>query len=169
MRKKKVGRTFIVAVVIGMVLLIAPAIAVAKNTHRIEGTALGATVRMSQDFPNVGSTTDSVQLDEHRIDGGKVVRGAAESQVTVKSGDLTTGLDAEGTIRSYSPQGSLKGDITGKVTLQPDGSVAVTGDIKVTGGTGTFKGATGTLSYTTSVPNLTTPIATIQYSGRLSY
>jgi hypothetical protein len=168
MRKKTFVSTLVVAVVIVM-LLAAQTTAGAKSTHRIQGTAIGATVRMSPDFPNVGSTADSVQLDEHRIDGGKVVRGAAEGQVTVKSGDLATGLQAEGTIRSYSPQGSLKGNTTGKVVLQPDGSVAVTGEIKVTGGTGTFKGATGTLSYTTSVPNLSTPIATIEYSGTLSY
>lgn len=167
--KKTAWISMTVVILSAVLLVVAPTTAAAKTKHRVEGTALGATVRMSPDFPNVGSTSDNVQLTETRYDGGKVVRGTGESHATVKSGDLSSGLEADGTIRAYDPRGSLKGSVTAKITLQPDGSVAVTGEIKYTGGTGTYKGATGTLSYTTSVPNLTTPIANIQYNGTLSY
>lgn len=167
--KKATWISMFVVMLSAVLLLAAPTIAAAKTKHRVEGTALGATVRMSPDFPNVGSTVDNVQLSETRYDGGKVVRGVGESHVTVKSGDLSTGAEADGTFRTYDPQGSLKGSVTAKIALQPDGSVAVTGEIKVTSGTGTYKGATGTLPYSTSVPNLTTPVANIQFSGTLSY
>jgi hypothetical protein len=161
--------TVAVAVLSATLVFVAPVTAAAKSKHRVDGTALGATIRMSQDFPNVGSTVDNVQLNEQRVDGGKATRGVAESSVTVRSGDLATGLEASGPIHSYSPQGSMQGTTTTKVALQPDGSVGLTGEIKVTGGTGTFKGATGTLSFTASVPNLTAPVAAIPYSGTLSY
>lgn len=173
MRRSAKKASWISALVVmlsALVLLVVPTTAAAKTKHRVEGTGLGLTASMSPDFPAVGSTVDSVQLNEIRIDGGKAVRGVSESHVTVKSGDLSTG-GAEGTgpIRSYDPRGSLKGTTTAKIALQADGSVTVTGEIKVTGGTGTYKGATGTLPFNASVPNLMTPVANIQLSGTLSY
>jgi hypothetical protein len=167
--KKTAWISMLIVMLSAVLLLVAPTTAAAKTKHRVEGTALGATVGMSPDFPNVGSTVDNVQLSETRYDGGKAVRGVGESHVTVKSGDLSTGIEADGSIRSYGPGASLKGSTTAKITLQPDGSVAVTGEIKVTSGTGKLKGATGTLPYSSSVPNLMTPVATIQFSGTLSY
>ena len=167
--KKATWISMFVVMLSAVLLLVAPTIAAAKTKHHLEGTAVGATVSMSPDFPNVGSTVDNVQLSETRTDGGKAVRGVGESHITVKSGDLSTGIEADGAFRSYYPQGSLKGSTTAKITLQPDGSVAVTGELKVTSGTGTAKGATGTLPYSSSVPNLMTPVANIQFSGTLSY
>src|SRR5512132_708260 len=167
--KKATWISMFVVMLSAVLLLVAPTIAAAKTKHRVEGTALGATVSMSSDFPGVGSTVDIIQLSETRYDGGKAVRGVGEGHSTVKSGDLSTGAEADGPFRSYYPQGSMKGSTTAKITLQPDGSVTVTGEIKITSGTGTAKGATGTLPYSTSVPNLTTPVANIKFSGTLSY
>jgi streptogramin lyase len=141
-----------------------------KTEHEAKGTITTALVRYGENFPAVGSTLDAVWLHEMSIDGGNVIRGAGEAHDEVKSGDLATGLQTRSARqRDYFPQGSLKEEGTNTIAPQPDGTVSFTSETKITGGTGKFKGATGTVTFTGTVPSLTTQVAAFSYSGTLSY
>jgi hypothetical protein len=141
-----------------------------KTKHEIKGTITTALVRYGENFPAVGSTVDAVWLHEMSIDGGRVIRGVGEARDEVKSGDLATSLQTRSVRQQdYFPQGSLKEEATNTVTPQPDGTASFTSETKITGGTGKFKGATGTVTFTGTVPSLTTQVVAFTYSGTLSY
>ena len=58
-----------------------------------------------------------------------------------------SGTHVSGTFVSYGAHGSLHGTISQTVSPQPDQSVNFTGSARVLGGSGTYRGATGTLTF----------------------
>jgi hypothetical protein len=96
------------------------------------------------------------------------MRGATVIHITFTGGDLTTGLEYKGNVRWFFPQGSLKLSETGRLTLQADSSVSFTGELKVSGGTGAFRGATGKITYSVFSPT-PTAVAVAEGEGTISY
>jgi hypothetical protein len=131
---------------LGLVLS-APAAAASETQHRWAGSAQVALIEQGEGFPNPGSTLVSAGVNEMKVDGGKVMRGATVIHLTVTGGDLTSGLDYRGDVRWYFTRGSIRLKEAGALILQPDSSVTFAGEFEVAGGTGAFRGASGNLTY----------------------
>src|SRR5205807_746270 len=74
---------------------------------------------------------------------GKTMHGAVrgiEKYPTL--GHFTT------TATNFGPLGSVKGKASGTGTINPDGSTSFSGSGTTTGGTGIYKGATGSFTFT---------------------
>jgi hypothetical protein len=153
---------------LAVLVLSAPATAAGETEHHWAGTARVALIEQSEGFPNVGSSVDAAGVLENRVDGGRVMRGATVIHLTVTGGDLATGLEYNGNVRWLFPQGSIKLRETGLLTLQADSSVSSTGELEVSGGTGAFRGAAGTVAYNVFSPT-PTAVAVGEGAGTISY
>jgi hypothetical protein len=69
---------------------------------------------------------------------------------------------------SFGPRGSISAKFTGTGTLNADGSTTISGSGKITGGTGVYKGATGSLSFTGTSPKGST-VVTQHITGKVRY
>jgi hypothetical protein len=144
-----------------------PATATAKKEHHFTLTNRVRVIESGEGFPNVGSTAVLAGAIDLKLDG-KVIHGAAVPQLTVTGGDLTSGLEFKLDERWYLPQGSIKSAGRGTAMLQSDSSVIQNGELRFTGGTGAFRGATGKDTFTGSQPN-PDATATVNDSGTISY
>jgi hypothetical protein len=101
--------------------------------------------------------------------GGKTFVGA------VRGTNVYTGANFTGTITTFGPQGSTVATVTGTGTASASGGLAFSGSTKVTGGTGIYKGAKGSLTFTGTEPahdadgDTDSGVATFTASGTLKY
>jgi hypothetical protein len=145
-----------------------PATAAGKKRHHFTLTNRVRVIESDQSFPTVGSSAAYAGVLELKLDGGKVVHGVTALRLTVTGGDLTSGVEYKLDERWYFPQGSIKSVGRGRAMLQPDSSVVQNGELKFTGGTGAFRGATGNDTYAGSQPN-PDATATVNDNGTISY
>jgi hypothetical protein len=78
----------------------------------------------------------------------------------------------QGKFRAFFKKGTLKGTLSGTGTLEPDGTARFSGSGTYTGGSGRYKGATGSFTFEGSQPPDTTPNsepAVFQVDGTVRY
>ena len=73
-----------------------------------------------------------------------------------------------GTSTTFGPFGSINVDFRGTATINPDHSASLRGTSTTTGGTGIYKGATGSGAFTGTQP-ANSPVTTQHVTGRVTY
>ena len=162
-------RSVTLAALTGLVVLVpsVPAGAARKRTHQCTITTKNATIEQDDGFPNVGTTSDAVGVVDATCDGKKV-HGVQEFKTRIT--DITGGGGGGGVnsirasvgsqavvahftsdVTGYFDRGTLKSTITGGATPHPDGTLDISGQTKITGGTGQYRGATGPGTFTGSI------------------
>jgi hypothetical protein len=71
--------------------------------------------------------------------------------------------------RALFPNGSIKGTGSDTAAQQPDGTIAFTGKLAITGGTGKFKGATGGATFSGATTTDDAARATFKITGTVAY
>jgi hypothetical protein len=117
-----------------------PRVRVATAEYRV------TLLRSTSNYPAVGETGVYTGLVKRRL-GGRVTKGAAVARNTITdiTGNVVT---SKSRITSYYAGGTNKHRGTSIATFQPDGSIELEGEGKVTGGTGKWRGLRG--SYRTT-------------------
>jgi hypothetical protein len=93
---------------------------------------------------------------------GKTIHGAARIAAKYAA------PKAQGDAQQFAPLGSVKGHQTGTGKLNPDGSVSLSGTGTITSGTGTYKGAKGSYTFTGKYPKNST-VLTTTVDGSVTY
>jgi hypothetical protein len=130
------------------VAVVVPALAGAASHRKCSFnlTFLTAPVKASGNPPLSGTETRGATVDGKLC--GKQFHGASRLTITyVGPGKPNTVLFA-----AFGPVGSLRGIAHAVGIRQPDGSASISGSGKITGGTGLYNGAVGSLSATGSTP-----------------
>jgi hypothetical protein len=120
----------------------APASAVREST---DGTVTLVALSQEGDPPFSGST---------RVAGE--VRGDLGRGAYIGTNTFGPPGEFEGKFRAFFKKGTLKGNLSGTGTLQPDGTATFSGSGTFTGGTGRYKGAEGSFTFEGSQPPDTT-------------
>lgn len=133
-----------------------------KHTCSINTTARFIEVLVNSGHPPQSGSNTSVAT----IDGtlcGKPFHGAARDVNHFPRLGKFNGVAV-----IFAPLGSITAKFEGTATLNPDHSATLHGKATITGGTGLYKSATGSNSFTgTQPPN--SPITTQHMSGTLTY
>jgi hypothetical protein len=125
----------------------------AKKTRTLEGT-----LRLAMIGPNGQSGSKFAG----EFAGRPIGRSAVLFQNTI------AGTTSTGKAVIYTKSGTIRVNATNQLQPQPDGSVNTPGTFKVTGGTGRYKGASGSGTFEGGVPaNSTIFVLTVQ--GKLRY
>jgi hypothetical protein len=172
MMKSRAGRwvgAMLTIMLIAVVALPATASArPAKTKHEVTGTLRVKSLETGGGYPAAGGTYTALGLVELSIDG-KAKRGVLESQGTIAQPDPST-IQAKQEDVSYFTDGSYKLTSTGTATPNPDGGFTTEATSKVTGGTGSYKGATGSLTSNCTAPSLDpSAVVTCDVKGTVSY
>ena len=117
-------------------------------SHRkcsLDLTVLNAPVETIGNPPLNGNETRGGIVDGNVC--GKQFRGATRLLITYTAPGQST-IASE----TFGPLGSFKAQAQGRGVPQPDGSTSLSGSGQITGGTGIYKGATGSLSSTGTRP-----------------
>jgi hypothetical protein len=130
-------------------------------------TSRSAEISSSKGYPAPGSTIESAVITDSHPGG----RFAAISDVKI-TGTIADGvtLTAKGT--NYTPAGLQFDTSQGTAIVLADGSTSFKGSGRFTGGTGAFKRANGTYTYTGTAPAATgseMPVVTLHIKGVLRY
>jgi len=129
------------------VAVVAPTLAGAASHRRcsLDLTALTAPVETIGNPPLNGNETRGGIVDGNVC--GRQFRGATRLLITYTAPGQST-IASE----TFGPLGSFKAQAQGRGVPQPDGSTSLSGSGQITGGTGIYKGATGSLSSTGTRP-----------------
>jgi|SRR4051794_25057997 hypothetical protein len=79
-----------------------------------------------------------------------------------------TGSTSDGKAVLYTKRGTIKATATNEIQPQPDGSVKFPGTFKITGGTGRYRGATGSGTFDGNQPANSTVIEAT-FKGKIRY
>ena len=125
------------------VAVVAPTLAGAASHRRcsLDLTALTAPVETIGNPPLNGNETRGGIVDGKLC--GRQFRGATRLLVT-----YTAPGETRITPETFGPLGSFDEQATGRGVPQPDGSTVVNGSGEITGGTGVYKRATGSFTFT---------------------
>ena len=126
------------------------------KSHSINGSATIAMI----------TTTGSPPVNGSSVDAGLVNNSQGAGAVRLTTTYAAPNFNASGT--AFYVAGSLKVTLKGSGAPQPDGSLTFSGTGKVTGGTGSYKGAKGSFTFTGSAPGLGKP-ATFHLTGSAKY
>jgi hypothetical protein len=149
-------RTRILVVAVLALSLIAVPVATggqpAKKTRELEGT-----LRLAM----IGQNSQGNKFAGEYA-GSPIGRSAVLFQNTV------AGTTSNGKAVIYTKKGTIRANVTNQLQPQPDGSVDSPGTFKVTGGTGRYKGATGSGTFEGGLPaNSTVFVFTVK--GKIRY
>jgi hypothetical protein len=125
------------------VAVVAPTLAGAASHRKcsLDLTALTAPVETIGNPPLSGNETRGGIVDGNVC--GRQFRGATRLLVTYTAPGETTI-----TPETFGPLGSFDEQAAGRGVQQPDGSTALSGSGQITGGTGLYKRATGSFTFT---------------------
>jgi hypothetical protein len=103
---------------------------------------------------------------------GSVFAGEAKGKpigtAALTARNQVSGSTSNGTAVVYAKRGTIKATIKNEIQPQPDGSAKLPGTFKITGGTGRYKGATGSGTFNgSSAPNAT--VLVIDIEGKIRY
>lgn len=157
---------FAVAVVAS--LAVTPALAGAKlhaKSHTVKFSGVIDTLSSTGAVGVPGTReTDSGILDG-KLSGRSVGRAAFYQTST-----WGPGLTLAGSGRVFNPLGSIKFKATATFTVNPNATESYTGQLKVTGGTGRYRNAHGTVKVAGNAPaDGDSDAATISLTGKISY
>jgi hypothetical protein len=161
MRKRGIIAIATVAVAVATPLL---AVAMAKSGHTctFDLTASSAVVKTNSGNPPAsGSNTSAATLDGEVC--GKPFHGASRDVNSFP----TLGRFI-GQIVNFGPLGSIKARFAGTASVNPDHSDSLRGQGTVTGGTGAYQGATGSVSFTGTKP-ANSEVTTQRITGSFNY
>jgi hypothetical protein len=156
-----------IAVLVPVLLLALPTVAGASpaaKSHRVSLTGLIDTVTSHGILGTPGATEGDVGSVGGTI-SGKPTGGGAFYQNSFWGSGLK--LTATGT--AFDAAGSIRFKSVTKFTPASGGTFSYTGTVTVTGGTGVFKGARGTLSESGTTLTSDPDAATINLVGKLKY
>jgi hypothetical protein len=94
--------------------------------------------------------------------------GAIISNITITDIPTSSTATFEGTDVVFFRHGSAHTTFTGKATLHADGSLTTTGSGQIKGGTDSFRGSTGTFTFTSTASSLTS-VMTSHTTGTVSF
>jgi hypothetical protein len=163
MRKRLIAAiaTLTVAVAVGTPMLTA-ATGKTKHTCSFDLAALSAVVKVNSGNPPAnGSDTAAATLDGKLC--GTPFHGAARDL-----NHFPTLGTFDGKIINFVPQGSIKAKFQGTATVNPDHSDSLHGHGTITGGTGVYQSATGSLSFTGTKPE-NSNVTSQHITGTLNY
>ena len=142
----------------------AVAFARSASNHPFTATSRLASVFTSKTYPAIGSTSeDAVITDFHP--GGRSA-GISDSKVTGMSGGGVTFTTKD---TDYTAKGLRFSTTRGTAIIHADGSASLRGSGRYTGGTGAFKGLTGTFTFTGTLPKVTGSVLTLHVRGNQRY
>jgi hypothetical protein len=125
----------------------------AKKTRDLQGT-----LHMAMIGPNGQSGSKFAG----EFAGRPIGRAAVLFQNTI------TGTTSNGKAVIYTKKGTIRANATNQLQPQPDGSVNTPGTFKITGGTGRYKGATGSGTFEGGVPANST-VFELTLKGKIRY
>lgn len=144
----------LLALTLALALVVVPgATGATKKTRALEGT-----IRMAI----IGPNGDSGSKFAGAFAGRPTGRAALLFQNTI------TGSTSNGRAVLYTRRGTIRATATNEVQPQPDGSVNLPGTFKITGGTGRFKGATGSGTFDGVLP-ANSDVFEVTVTGRIRY
>jgi hypothetical protein len=129
------------------VAVLAPTLAGAAGNKKcsLDLTVMNAPVETTGNPPMVGTETRGGIVDGMLCD--KQFTGATRLIITYPAPGQST-ITSE----TFGPLGSFRAQAQGRGVPQPDGSTSLSGSGQITGGTGIYKGATGSFSVTGTRP-----------------
>lgn len=134
-----------IPVALALALMISgPAGAGGSQTHKCKIDVTGSFVSvavLSGNPPLSGSTQDVNTADGTVC--GKAFHGAGRG---VTNYTAPGAFDGKGI--TFGPRGAIKNTFSGTGTVMPNGDIAFSGTGKITGGTGLYKGAAGSFTFT---------------------
>ena len=151
----------VVSIILPLAALLAlsvPAQAAKSKVYRADGTVTQASLSSTGNPPATGTSTTA------GIVTGKLGRGAITGKTTFGPAPKFTA-----TFRAFFNRGSIKGTLSGTGSQNPDGSISFAGTGKFTGGTGRYKGARGSFSFTGRTQSATVTTSTFQVRGAVRY
>ena len=125
----------------------------AKKTRDLQGKLLMAVI-----VPN----TQSGSKFAGEFTGRPIGRAAVLFQNTI------TGTTSNGKVVVYTKKGTIRANAINQLQPQPDGSVNTPGTFKITGGTGRYKGATGSGTFEGGLPADST-VFNLTVKGKIRY
>jgi hypothetical protein len=156
-----------IAVLVPVLLLALPAVAGASpaaNSHTVKLAGLIDTISSKGATGVPGSTESDAGTSTGTISGKPTGTSAFYIQASWGSGLKLTG---NGT--AFYAAGSVRFKLAAKFVPASGGTATYTGTLNVTGGTGAFKGAHGTLSTSGTTLTSDPDAATIKVTGKLKY
>ena len=118
----------------------------ARTNHRYTSVIQTAPLSTASGYPAPGGTAVVAGTWTTNLYGN----GALVDRVRITGHPNATTFTFRGTEVGFVALGTLKDTFTGTATVQPDGSQKVVSNGRFTGGTGAYRGATGTFKYTGS-------------------
>jgi hypothetical protein len=118
----------------------------AKTNHRYTSVIQSTPLSTAGGYPAPGGTAVLAGTWKTGLYGN----GALVDRVRITGSPTPTTFTFRGTEVDFVPLGTLKNSFTGTATVQPDGSQKVVTNGRFTGGTGAYRGATGTFKFTGS-------------------
>ena len=148
--------------VIACAAFAAPQVAGAKKkTHTVDATLTLAIIESSESTNEFAGRMTGKPFGTAGVVGDVAVINTPE------------GLITEGRPVIYAKKGTVNLKTTDVVEFQPDGSITLTGTAKATGGTGRYKGATGTSTFNGTLPpgsSVTVgTVVTFDVDGKIRY
>jgi hypothetical protein len=136
----------------------------AARVHKYTSALSSVTVSTGNGYPNPGGV--AVLAGTLRLSGYGA--GALVDHVKITGHPQPNVFEFAGTEVDYLALGTWRSSLTGKSTVQPDGSQQVVVSGRFTGGTGLYKRSKGTFKFTGTVPAGST-VLTGHSTGSLTY
>ena len=133
--------TVAIIVAIGSIAIAPPIAQAVSNTHQLKLTIKDATISSQGDRPGNQQTTAGLVSGKPL---GHAVESITDRVTTVTSSTITFA----GTITIYTTHGIINGTIEIKIKPASNGGATGTGSGKITGGTGHYRGAHGSFTFT---------------------
>jgi hypothetical protein len=142
------------AAAVAVIAVVAPgATGAAKRTRTLD-----ATIHMAMIGPNGDSGS--------KFAGGFAGKPVGTAALLFKN--TVTGSTSNGSGVLYAKRGTIRATATNELQPQPDGSVKLPGTFKITGGTGRYRGATGSGTFDAVLPANST-IFEVTVKGKIRY
>lgn len=142
--------------------LTAATLAQAASKHQFSVVVKESIISESANYPSPGS-----KVLRAGIVKGTFGEGAIVEKDRITGHPTPTTFTFNGTTTAFYSHGTFRSVRTGIATVEPNGSVGLTGDGHYVGGTGPYRGAHGRYSFTGTIP-LPTPSRPAQLIAHVS-
>ena len=162
-RRCALGMTVMIALISGV--LAGPGAAAKRTTVKFTAIEKGVAFKTDSNFPAVGSMQTQLATTKTKAFGGGQKTEILTAKVTKQDG-ANISYSVTGT--DFYADGTQLWTATGLATVAGDGTILLKGSAKYVGGTGLYRGASGSFTFTgTQAPN--DPITTTTSKGSLTY
>jgi hypothetical protein len=154
-------RVVCVLAALAALVAVSPVAGAAAKKHKAKNHSVTATVK------NVSvEQTGNPPLSGTSTNAGLVTSSLGNGAITGTTTYAAPNFSSTETV--FLAHGTFKGTLKGTGTLNPDGSISFSGTGKVTGGTDSYKGAKGSVTFTGSEPK-NSNVATFNVTGKVKY